>query len=61
MKVSELIAELQKQNQDVEVFVEGCDCIRLATGIQTQEDFMSSGLYAASYKNDQSVVITSTD
>ena len=34
MKVSELIVELQKQNQDLPVVLEGCDCVNAAQEVE---------------------------
>ena len=39
MKVKELIEKLQKENQDAEVFTEGCDCIGDSYNVVKTQDY----------------------
>ena len=58
LKVKELIKLLQGLDQEAEVQIEGCDCVGVAVGVTTREDFYASGVYASHFAGDKNIIIT---
>ncbi len=40
MKIKELIEKLNILNEDLEVFIEGCDCVNLASDVELGEHYV---------------------
>ncbi len=60
MKVRELIALLQEQDQDAEVKTEGCDCIGTANGVETMQAFTTLHICDAT-EEPASIIITRSE